>query len=178
MEIQLIFNEKMVKDLLPVSANLAGEYIGAAMFEAQEIGLKQILGSRLLRALKQHEKAQDWADFPAYEDLKDECALYLVYQTIVELLPKVAYKIANIGVVETNDTNVTNVRKEDRDSLVDEYQAKADHFCYELQRWLLDNRAAFAELTDCQCNEIHGNLTSMASCGIWLGGARGFKGGC
>ena len=54
--------------------------------------------------------------------------------------------------------------------------------CRDLQRWLLDNRAAFPELRGCDCDAIQANLRSAASCGLWLGGVRGKKlpggGGC
>lgn len=177
MTVQLIFNEKDVKDLSPISQNLAGEYLGPAMFEAQEIGLENILGSRLLDALKDHETAGDWEQYPAYADLRNKCRYYLIYQTIVNVIPKVSFKIANAGAVQTSDTNVQNLAPEKIDALTEEYQGKADYFCYKLQRWICANRAQFAELTTCQCEEIEENLRSMATCGIWLGGPRGYMDG-
>lgn len=173
MEVQLLINEDFVKGLMPVSDNLAGEYLATAMFEAQEIGLKGIVGSSLLRALKGHETAGDWAEYPMYLLLKEQCQLYLAYRTIAEVLPKVSYKIANIGAVQTNDANVVNLSREAVDAEIERYTAKADFFCYELQRWLCRNMSQFPELGGCDCEEIRSNLRSMASCGIWLGGPRG-----
>lgn len=177
MTIQLIFKADDVKALSPISQNLAGEYMGAAMYEAQEIRLKSIVGGGLLATLRAHEVAKDWEQFPAYEDLREQCLPLLVYQTIVNLIPKVSYKIANVGAVQTSDANVQNLSREDMDALVDDYQAKADYFCYELQKWLLANSKHFPEL-GCQCEEISANLQSMATCGVWLGGPRGDMGGC
>lgn len=173
--IQLIFNEEQVKALCPISQNLAGEYMASAMFEAQEIGLKNILGSRLLAKLKELE-AQGEGAFPAaYEDLKGECINYLIYQTIVNLIGKVSFKIANIGVVRSTDEKVVLPSAEEINLQKDEYQANADFFCYELQKWILAHKDAFVELDACACEAIHANLLSMASCGVWLGGARGFE---
>lgn len=173
MEVQLLTNEEMVKGLMPVSQNLMGEYLATAMFEAQEIGLKRILGATLLNALKAHETAGDWEEYPAYADLKEQCQFYLAYKTIQEVLPKVSYKIANIGAVQTSDQNVQNLSREQIDAMIEDYSSKADAFCYELQKWLCNNLAQFPELDACECEAIRSNIYSAASCGIWLGGPRG-----
>lgn len=173
MDIQLITNEGFVKGLMPVSQNIAGEYLAAAMFEAQELGLKRIIGSTLLSALKTHETASDWADYPAYADLKERCQFYLAYKTIQAVLPRVAFKVCNAGAVQTSDQNVQNLSREQIDAMIEDYSSKADAFCYELQKWLCDNLAQFPEIPGCECEAIRANLYSAASCGIWLGGPRG-----
>lgn len=171
--VQLLTSEDIVKGLLPVSANLAGEYLSAAMFEAQEIGLKGIMGATLLAALKAHETASDWAQYPAYKTLKEECQYYLAYKTIAGVLPKVSYKICNAGAVQTSDQNVQNLSREAIDAMIEDYTAKADHFCFELQKWLCAHLADFPELGGDEGEAIRANLYSAASCGIWLGGPRG-----
>lgn len=171
MNIQLIFNEADVKGLAPVIRNISGEFLSAAMFEAQEIGLKDILGSRLLRALKERETAHDWT--PTYEDLKEKCLPYLVYKTIVALIPKVSYKIANAGAYQTTDEKMSGMTKENIDTLIESYQANADYFCHELQLFICENQKQYPELDACHCAAIQANLRSAASCGLWLGGYRG-----
>lgn len=173
MQIQFIFNEGDVKNLAPISRNIAGEYISAAMFEAQEIGLKQIIGSNMLHALKAAEIARNW---PApLASLKEAALPFLVYRTIVALIPKVSTKIANIGVYQSTDEKVAPVRKEDVDSLIESYQANADYFAHELQVFIVDHLADYAAIDAGQCSCIEANLRSMASCGIWLGGPRGIE---
>lgn len=174
MQVQFIFNEDDVKALAPISKNVAGEYLSAAMYEAQEIGLKGIIGGALLKALKDYETASVTPPLP-YEDLKEKCLPYLVYKTVVCLIPKVQYKIANLGAFTTADEKTSTVDKAGTDALIADYQANADFFCYELQRWLCANRNQFGELAGCVCDEIEANLRSAASCGIWLGGPRGFN---
>lgn len=187
---------------MPVSQNLAGDYLKTAMFEAQELGLKRIVGSTLLSALKAHETASDWAKYPAYAELKEQCQFYLVYKTIQEVLPKVAFKICNTGAVQTSDQNVQNLTREQIDAMIEDYSSKADSFAYQLQAWLsraLEGEAGYLTYfitadreQFCDANgakfcvygeplvfpeeaksEIRMNLYSAASCGIWLGGARG-----
>ena len=170
MKVQLLINEEFVKGILPISENIAGQYIGTAMFEAQEIGLRSILGDCLLTTLKGHAAAEDWEQFPDYAALRDKCLMYLAYRAVVELLPKVSYKIANMGAIRASDQNVQPMQKVDIDAMIEDYQGKADWFCDDLQRWLLANQASFPELDACACDQIRGNLASMASCGVWVGG--------
>jgi len=204
MQIQLLTNEAMVKGLMPVSDNLAGEYLATAMFEAQEIDLKAILGQRLTDLLKRYESNDEWSTHPEYEELKDQCQTYLAYRTIARVLPKVSFKICNAGAVATSDANVANLSRDQIDAMIEDYGAAADSFAYQLQLWLkkaIDNadngimsitlltstgdvfvaaggavsqvRGASINLPEADCNEIRANLYSAASCGIFLGGARG-----
>ena len=53
------------------------------------------------------------------------------------------------------------------------YQAKADAAIIDLQNYLLNNWKDYPELTEGDYNRIHSNLYSAASCGVFLGGARG-----
>ena len=177
MQYQFIFNEADIKALAPISQNVAGEYLAAAMFEAQAIDLKGIVGASLLRKLQECEGEESVP--PQYEDLKAVCLPYLIYRTIVRLIPKVQYKIANVGAYTTGGENMQTMGKEDTDALIESYTATADQFCYELQIWLCDHESAFPELDGCACSEIRANLYSAATCGIWLGGPRGkMEGGC
>lgn len=203
MDYQLLTNEEMVKGLMPVSQNLAGEYLSTAMFEAQELGLQSILGQTLLARLMHYEEYGEWASHPELEGLKHNCQYYLAYKTIQEILPKVAFKICNAGAVQTSDQNVQNLSREQIDAMIEDYSSKADSFAYRLQAWLrnaIDGRVSGIKiyfktssgdsfiladgasflvgsgsivLTDDEYDEIKMNLYSAASCGIWLGGARG-----
>lgn len=175
MEYQLIFKEDDVKALVPFSKNIAGEYMGAAMFEAQEIGLKAIVGCGLLAALQQNEQATG-ADVDARLTIaKNKCLPYLVYETAVRLIPKVAYKVANIGSYQATDEKVQPLSKENNDAVIADYQANADHFCFALQNWLCENAANYPEMGAEHCCQLAANLRSAATCGIWLGGMRGFE---
>ena len=91
----------------------------------------------------------------------------------MELTNKVSYKIGNFGVAKSNDENLQVVTQDEIAKMQYYYQSKADFCALELQGWLLENRTAFPELTDCVCKKIHSNLYSAASCGLWLGGPRG-----
>ena len=161
----LLVSETFVKSVTSISDNVSGKYIQSSIREAQEIALKSILGTCLLDKLKELGLAKELDDPAniAYKDLVDKCQYFLAYTAIVELTNK----------VKSNDENLQVVTQDEIAKMQYYYQSKADFCALELQGWLLENRTAFPELTDCVCKKIHSNLYSAASCGLWLGGPRG-----
>jgi len=169
----LLSSEKFIKSVTNVSDNLAGKYILPALREAQEIGLRGIVGDCLLTRLKEIAQAKEWDNFPAYNALLERAQYYLAYTTIVEVTNKVSYKIGNFGVAKSDDENLKVASQDEIAKMQYYYTSNADYYKLDLQNWLLENKAAFPELTECACRKIRANLYSAASCGIWLGGPRG-----
>ena len=93
--------------------------------------------------------------------------------TIVEVTNKVSYKIGNFGVTKTSDENLQVASQDEIAKMQYYYQSKADACCLDLQNFLLEHRKDYPELTENGCHKIESNLHSAASCGIFLGGARG-----
>lgn len=179
----LLSSETFIKTTTNVSDNLAGKYILPSLREAQEVGLRGILGDCLLAALKvlvtpdpeTHERPIDDEANVWYKDLLDRAQYYLAYATIVEVTAKVTYKVGNFGVAKSSDENLQPVGPEELGQQQFYYQSKADACCVGLQNFLLENAAHFPELDDCACAKIRANLRSAASCGLFLGGPRGRK---
>lgn len=168
-------SEEFVKSLTPISDNLQSKYLISAIREAQDNTLRWILGDMLLDKL-QRLVADDEIRLPENADYKaliDQCQYVLAYQAVANCLVKTAYKIGNIGVAKASDENLQPVTWSELTSVRDDYQKKADSYVANLQRYLLNNRALFPELSECQCNIISAHLNSSASCGLVLGGARG-----
>lgn len=177
----LLSSETFIKSVTNISDNVAGKYILPSLREAQEVSLKGILGERLLEKLKDLVKTEDIEqhDYLEYKYLLSKCQYYLAYMTIVELIYKVSYKIGNAGMVKTADENLQVATLDEIINQKEFYQGKADFHCMEIQNYILDRRSAFPEVDDCVCRKIHANLHSAATCGFFLGGARGkMKGGC
>ena len=171
----LLSSEAFIKSVTSVSDNLSGKYILPSLREAQEIGLKSILGDSLLAKLKTLVK-ENKIDAPAnnhYKDLIDRCQYYLAYVTIVEVTNKTSFKVGNFGVTKSTDENLQVATQDEIAKMQYYYQTKADACCYDLQNWLIEHRTEFPELNDNDCRRIQSNLYSAASCGIFLGGARG-----
>lgn len=171
----LLSSEAFVKKVTSVSDNIAGKYILPSLREAQEIGLKGIIGDALLSKLKDLIQAGtlDTASDGVYKTLVDNCQYYLAYTAIVEVTNRVSYKIGNFGVTKTQDENLQVATQDEIAKMQYYYQSKADACCLDLQNFLLENRSDYPELSENCCHRIKSNLQNAASCGIFLGGARG-----
>lgn len=171
----LLTSEAFIKSVLSISDNLAGKYILPALREAQEVNLRGIVGSCLLESVKEKVAAGTIDDIAnaAYKELLNQAKYYLAYQTGVKVMMKISYKLTNFGVAKSTDENLVVASHDEIVKVQYEYQTTADDYCLMLQGWLLDNKAAFPELGDCDCAKIKSNLYSSATCGLWLGGRRG-----
>lgn len=171
----LLTSERTVKSVTSISDNIAGKYIQSSIREAQDIGLRRIVGDPLLRKVKDLVQTGhiDDPENEAYKEFIDQAQLYLAYQTVTELVEKVTYKVTNFGVARTTDENLEAADVDELAKSKYYWQGKADACCIDLQNWLLDNRAGLPELSDRVCHAIQSNLTSAATCGLFLGGARG-----
>lgn len=167
----LLTSEAFVKSQMSISDNVAGKYILPSIREAQEDGLREILGDNLYEAIKQ-KYADDALDGP-YLALVEQAQYYLAYMTLVKLVFKVSLKVTNFGVAKSTDENLQVASMDEAVALRNDLQHEADRYCRKLQQWILRHRTDFPELNECDCNRMESNLYSAATCGVWLGGARG-----
>lgn len=170
----LLTSEAFVKDVTCISDNIAGKYLLPAIREAQTMGLRTILGDALTDYLEElvgsgEEIAED------YVTLLDKCQYYLAYKAVSELLLKISYKVSNYGVSRNTDEHTSAVDMDEVIIMKSEYQAKADFYCKQLQRFLLNNYETYPELDENTCRSIKAQLYSSASSGLFLGGPRGKK---
>lgn len=171
----LLSSEIFIKSVTNIFDNVAGKYILSSLREAQEVGLKNIIGESLLEKLKslvKDDKINDHENI-RYKYLLKKCQYYLAYQTIVEIVYKVSYKIGNAGVVKTTDDNLQVATMDEIVAQKEYYQGKADFHCMEVQNYILQDMADYPEVDDNLCKKIHATLHSAATCGFFLGGARG-----
>lgn len=172
----LLISEDYIKTHSNLNENVWGEYLTPAIREAQDIGLQQIIGSCLYYSIL--SKVEDGSILEesetAYKTLLDDYIQpYLMYQVITDLVPIIGVKLANIGVVISNDEHVNNLGEAERNRLGTYYKYRADFYCGRLQSFLLGNKALFKELDECTCQNIKATLDSAASIGLFLGGVRG-----
>lgn len=171
----LLTSEVFIKSVTSISDNVAGKYLRPSMLEAQEQGLRGIIGDSLMGKLKSlvSDGGIEDESNSMYKELLDRAQYYLAYSAVTKCAMKVSYKVGNFGVAKSSDENLQLATQDEIAKLRYYYQSKADGCCLQLQQWMLDNRAAFPELDECQCGRMEANLYSAATCGIWLGGARG-----
>lgn len=171
----LLTSEKFVKEVTSISDNIAGKYLLPSIREAQDVKFRGIVGDTLLAKLKAlvGDGSITADDNAKYKDLLDRAQYFIAYSAIVEVAVKVTFKIANAGVVKTPDENIQVGDQTDVAAMQSYYQAKADSACLDLQNFILNNWQNYPELTEGDYHRVHSNLYSAASCGIFLGGARG-----
>lgn len=172
---QLLTSEEFIKSVTNISDNLNGKVMQAAIREAQDIDLQNIIGSCLLDKLKNLCASGDIKnpENAFYKEAISKLQYFLAYTVIVKLCCITSYKIDNMGVSRTHDENIDYATIDEVYNMQDFYQKKADYFAYELQKWLMKNRQEFTELDCCTCESISANLNSSATSGIFLGGRRG-----
>lgn len=172
----LLVSEDFIKTNSNLNENVWGEFLLPAIREAQDIELQQILGSCLYRTLLDMVDDGSISDDEnvAYKELLDGYIQeYLMYQVITDLIPIIGVKLANLGIVISNDEHINNLSESERERIKSHYQYRADFYCKRLQEFLLSNKESYAELDECACNNLKANLKSAASTGLFLGGARG-----
>lgn len=168
----LLISEDTIKTHSNLNDNVWGKTLTPAITTTQDIWLSQILGKDLYHRLLELVESGGIrnAQFKAYKVLLDDYIQnYLIYQTLVNLIPEISTKITNMGLVVSNDEHVQNVTQGERDLVMGQYQKYADAYCKMMQDFLKENRKDFPEL-NCEAE-----LDSAASSGLWLGGVRGRK---
>lgn len=172
----LLISEDYVKTNSGLNDNVWGSYLTPAIREAQDIKLQQILGTSLYKSLleKVENGAIRNADFNPYKTLLDDYVqIYLMYQTISDLVPIIGVKLTNLGAVISNDEHVTNLSQSERDLVQTYYEQRAEFYGKRLQEFLKNNSKDYEELGECL--DMKPTLNSVAESGLWLGGIRGRK---
>lgn len=173
----LLLSEGRLKTDLNLNNNTDVGYIAPAILNAQEIGLRSILGECLYNAILSMvaDGSITSSTCTYYKALLDDYIIpYLEYKAIVNLLPKITVKLDNAGAVMNTDEHRNHLSQKDFDLLVSHYQDLSDSYRHFLQLYLKRNSELFPELEDCNCGAIPPNLDSSNSSPLWLGGIRGF----
>lgn len=172
----LLTSEDFIKEISNISDNISGKFLRPAMRETQDIDLQGVLGSRLYTVLKGmvDDDTIMNEENTYFKQLLDESQYFLAYGAIARLCLLTSYKLSNYGVSITNDEHINAPSFKEIIDMQDTYINKADFYKKRLQEWILNNRENFTDyLSDCDCKKIESNLYSAATCGLFLGGARG-----
>ena len=173
----LLISEDYIKSTTNISDNIANDYLLPSIKLAQDIDLESTIGTQLLEKLQELVYDNDISnqDSEMYKLLLDKYIQpYLAYATIQHLTPTVAYKLANQGVIRTEDEKSYNVTSNEVDKVMDYYSHIANTFKKRLQLFLIANYNEFPELLNWKSiADIRANLYSAGGCNVNLGGARG-----
>ena len=173
----LLISEDYIKSVTNISDNLANDYLLPSIKLAQDIDLESTIGTQLLEKIQELIYNNDISNEnnSMYKLLLDKYIQpYLAYATIQHLTPTVAYKLANQGVIRTDDEKSYNITSNEVDKVIDYYNHIANTFKKRLQLFLIANYNDFTELLNWKSlADIRANLYSSAGCNVNLGGPRG-----
>ena len=138
-----------------ISANLDDNYLSATIVTCQEVYLEQITGTALYHRLQelvynQITNAPDALNDPKNEDykilLEDMIKPFLKARALVDVLYNAAFKIRNMGVMKSSDTNLQNADMSDIKYLEKQYLTYVAEYEQRLSKYLCANQDKFEEL--------------------------------
>ena len=158
-----------------ISDNLNSKVLMTAIREVQDDELQEILGQLLLEKIQDliEDKTIEDEENKVYKDALDKAQLFITYKVIANVIVMVNAKIDNAGLIQTRDENMDYMNLEDTFQLKNYYDAKAAHYAYLLQNFLMEHLSELPELTKAQAWKIRSTLYSAASPSVFLGGERG-----
>lgn len=171
----LFISEDFIKTNSGLNDNLFGKSLLPAIREAQDIYLQQIIGSTLYHKLLELVDEGTIGDTgnTIYKELLDEYVRsYMLYQTIVQVIPVTNVKLSNYGTTLSDDQYLVNLSQGDAELIEKHYSIIADFYARRLQEFILNNCEAL-DVDVCTCEGIRANLQNAATTGVFLGGQRG-----
>ena len=173
----LLISESYIKSITNISDNIANDYLLPSIKLAQDVDLESTIGTQLLEKIQELIYNNDISNEnnSMYKLLLDKYIQpYLAYCAIKHLAPTVAYKLANQGVLRTDDEKSYNITSNEVDKVADYYSHLANTYKKRLQLFLIANYNEFPELLNWKSlADIRANLYSAAGCNVSLGGPRG-----
>ena len=173
----LFISEDFIKTNSGLNDNLFGKSLLPAIRESQDIYLQQIIGSTLYKKLIDlvDNETIGNVENAVYKELLDEYVRsYMLYQTIVQVIPVTNVKLSNYGTTLSDDQYLVNLSQGDAELIEKHYSILADFYARRLQEFIL-NHCEDLKVDVCTCDGIRANLNNAATTGIFLGGVRGRK---
>lgn len=173
-----------------ISANVDDNYLSATIVTCQEVYLEQITGTALYHRLQelvynQITNAPDALNDPENKDykilLEDMIKPFLKARTLVDVLYNAAFKIRNMGVMKSSDTNLQNADMSDIKYLEKQYLTYVAEYEQRLSKYLCANQDKFEELeadVPSYFDKPSVGKNYANECGLWLGSKKNKSCGC
>ena len=173
-----------------LSGNIDDNYLSSTIVTCQEVYLEQITGTALYHKLQmlvynQITGQEDGIYDPGNEDyrelLEEMVKPYLKARATVDILYPVSYKIRNMGVMKSSDTNLQNADMSDIKYLEKQYNTYTSEYEQRLSKYLCDNKKLFPELeadipSYFDKPSLGKNYANES--GLWLGSKKNKNCGC
>ena len=173
-----------------LSGNIDDNYLSSTIVTCQEVYLEQITGTALYHKLQmlvynQIIGQEDGIYAPGNEDyrelLEEMVKPYLKARATVDILYPVSYKIRNMGVMKSSDTNLQNADMSDIKYLEKQYLTYVAEYEQRLSKYLCANKELFPELAadvPSYFDKPSVGKNYANECGLWLGSKKNNSCGC
>ena len=173
-----------------ISNNVDDNYLSSTIITCQEVYLEQITGTALYHRLQelvynQITNAPDALNDAENKDykilLEDMIKPYLKARATVDVLYPITYKIRNMGVMKSSDTNLQNADMSDIKYLEKQYNTYVAEYEQRLSKYLCANKEKFEELAaDVPSYFDQPSLGKdyANECALWLGSKKNKNCGC
>lgn len=169
-----IIEPQTCRDYTNISDNISGKLLGASLWEAQDIQLQSIIGTKLYRTLLKYidDGVITEPGYEIYKELQDTSGYFVMYSALSDICLRTAVKIDNAGLQQVTDERMSPLSIGDTYKIQDFYQRKADYYCGRLQDFINENKNKLPELRQNNAYDVQPNRTTSAQTGLWLGGVR------
>jgi len=159
-------SETYLKDNSPLNRNIDMDELYPFAKTAEEIYIQEAIGTALYDDLIAKIIANTLSANEIILCKKIRSAL--VWWTVYDSLPFIATKIRNIGVVEQNGDNLSNVDVSIQSRLEAKVKNKAMHYMKMLQGYLCENSNLFTEYccANWNCSQLLPNTSTSNSCDL------------
>ena len=173
-----------------LSGNIDDNYLSSTIVTCQEVYLEQITGTALYHKLQmlvynQITGQEDGIYAPGNEDyrelLEEMVKPYLKARATVDILYPVSYKIRNMGVMKSSDTNLQNADMSDIKYLEKQYNTYVAEYEQRLSKYLCANKEKFEELAadvPSYFDKPSVGKNYANESGLWLGSKKNKNCGC
>lgn len=173
-----------------LSGNIDDNYLSSTIVTCQEVYLEQITGTALYHKLQmlvynQITGQEDGIYSPGNEDyrelLEEMVKPYLKARATVDILYPVSYKIRNMGVMKSSDTNLQNADMSDIKYLEKQYLTYVAEYEQRLSKYLCVNKEKFEELSSDvpeYFDQPSLGKDYANESGLWLGSKKNKNCGC
>lgn len=176
----MLISPNTIKGMSLVNLNVDDADLAASIRVAQNIYIRDIIGTDFLNALKElvynaikgQQPSINDPDKAQYKEFLDDYLKdALAYKTVSEVCRRISYKIRNVGVAQNGDTNINAANSTDIKELKTEYDTYFNDACNRIIEYLKANKDQFPEVGDyCPCGDALPNLNAKyGNCGLWLG---------
>lgn len=152
----LLISEDLLKSETIVNDNINSQSITPSILIAQEIGLQQVIGTKLYKkilSLVDGDTIDDDVNADYKILLDNYIRPYLVNKSISDLVYNLTFKVRQIGVVQLSDEKINTLQLNNLMFLKQRYDNQASYYSILLYNFIKHNRSKYPEFSSNKCYE-------------------------